>query len=202
MTQAFVFDLDGVIRHWDPNIVLDAERTHGLPAGALLGTAFQSELLHPAVTGKTTDEDWRKEVATRLQAGHPESDAAGAVAAWSRPHGEVIQGTLDVLAQLRHRAPVCLLSNATSRLNADLAALEITDRFDRIFNSSEIGFAKPDQRVYAHVEQELGVNPPRIVYIDDAAANTEAAAQRGWISLLSTPKTSLAELLQEYLVAN
>lgn len=198
MSRAFVFDLDGVIRHWDPNIVRTAERTNGLPEGALFGVSFETDLLLAAVTGVISDDAWREEVGTRLQEEYPDADGAGAVDAWSEPHGAIIAGAQDVLAQARQHGTVCLLSNATSRLNSDLIALGIADAFDHIFNSSEIGFAKPDERVYVHVEQTLDIAADQIVYIDDGAGNVEAASGRGWISLLATPETRLIDLVRPY----
>lgn len=199
MNQVFVFDLDGVIRHWDPDIVANAERSHGLPSGALFATSFEPDLLLSAVTGVITDEVWRSEVTRLLLREYPAADGAGAVAEWSLPIGEIVEGSVDVLRRARERGTVCLLSNATSRLRSDLAALGITDEFDHIFNSSEIGYAKPDERVFEHVERRFGVSADRIIYIDDGAGNIDAAAKRGWISLLATPETQLANLLEPYL---
>lgn len=199
MTKAFVFDLDGVIRHWDPEIVASAENAHGLPPGALFAVAFEPDLLLEAVTGKISDEAWRQEVARRLQVEHPEANGTGAVHAWSEPHGEIIAGSLEVLDRARGRGPVCLLSNATSRLDSDLVALRIADRFDHIFNSSAIGFAKPDEQVFQHVERVLGVDPGHIVYVDDSSSNVKAASQRGWISLHATPEVPLSELLIQHM---
>lgn len=197
MSRVFIFDLDGVIRNWDPEIVKNAERNNGLPGGALFGVSFEADLLLAAVTGKMTDDEWRAEVATRLQQQFPDANGVGAVAAWSEPIGEVIDGSVEVLRKARQHGTVCLLSNATSRLDSDLIALGIAEEFDHIFNSSAIGFAKPDERIFAHVEQALSVDPAQIVYIDDGAANIEVAANRGWVSLLATPETRLAELLEE-----
>lgn len=199
MRKVFVFDLDGVIRHWDPEIVRNAERTHGLPAGALFGVSFEPELLLSVITGKITDETWREEVTRRLQEKYPDSDATGAVTAWSEPVGEVIDGALGVLARAKELGAVCLLSNATNRLESDMEALGIRHVFDHIFNSSRIGYAKPDQRVFEQIEQALDVEPGWIVYIDDGPANVESAAERGWVSLLATPETRLADLLEPHL---
>lgn len=200
MSRTYVFDLDGVIRHWDPDIVSNAERANGLPIGALFAVAFEPELLISAITGEISDEAWRYEVAARLQSRYPDVNGKKAVAEWSSPHGEIIDGALDVLTRVRERGTVCLLSNATSRLDSDLSALGIAHQFDHIFNSSSIGFAKPDERIYAHIEQALDIDPDQIVYIDDGAANVNAAAERGWISLLATPDTKLSDLLMPYLV--
>lgn len=198
MSKVFVFDLDGVIRHWDPDIVAVAEREHGLPPGTLLGTAFEPELLLSVVTGVISDDAWRSETARRLHHTYPEADSSGAVAAWSTPHGEVIAGAMDVLTQARAKGRVCLLTNATDRLPMDLTALGLADAFDVIFNSSHIGFAKPDPRVYAHVERALATPPNQIIYIDDGVANIRAAADGGWISLLATPETDLLHLLRDH----
>lgn len=195
MTKAFVFDLDGVIRHWDPAIVANAESAHGLPSGALLATAFEPELLLSVVTGQITDSSWRAEVTSRLNQIYPDADGSGAVTAWSEPVGEIIDGSREVLKKARSQGTLCLLTNATDRLTSDLTALGLIDMFDHIFNSSEIGFAKPDERVYSHVEHVLGHRPDQIVYIDDGIANIDAAAKRGWISLLAGPELPLDELL-------
>ncbi len=199
MSHVFIFDLDGVIRHWDPEIVRNAERANGLPEGALFGVSFETDLLLAAVTGKMTDEVWCEEVATRLQREYPDANGEGAVAAWSDPVGELLPGSQDVLARARELGTVCLLSNATSRLNADLAALGISSYFDHIFNSSEIGFAKPDERIYAHIEKALDLDPEQIVYVDDGPANVDTAIERGWNGLLAEPGTDLRQLMHSWL---
>lgn len=194
--RAFVFDLDGVIRHWDnPNIVGQAERENGLPDGAIFAAAFEGGLLAQATTGEITDEAWRQDVTRRLSGQFPNANAAAAVAAWSEPFGELMPGALDVLERARAHGQVCLLSNATSRLPRDLQSLGIDGHFDHIFNSSDIGFAKPDQRVYEHIERELGLTGDQIIYVDDAEANAMAAAGRGWISLLASPENTLPKLM-------
>lgn len=198
--QAFVFDLDGVIRRWNnPDIVGRAEREHGLPDGAIFGSAFDSEMLQQVTTGVITDDAWRAEVTRRLSELNPTADAAGAVAAWSEPFGELITGSVEILQRARHHGVVCLLSNATSRLPADLRELGIDGLFDHIFNSSDIGHAKPDPQVYQHVEAELGLHGDQIIYVDDGPANVDAAAGRGWVSLLASPRATLTALMEPLL---
>lgn len=199
MSTTFVFDLDGVIRYWDPEIVARAERDHGVPKEALLVEAFEPELLLQAVTGAISDEAWRQEVVARLQQAHPAANAAAAVASWSESPGAVIEGATDALDLVREVGTVCLLSNATTRLETDLTALRLADTFDHVFNTARIGFAKPDARVFAHIERTLSISPERIVYVDDGEANVQAAASRGWTSLLAGPNTRLVELLAPHL---
>ena len=199
MTKCFVFDLDGVIRYWDPAIVRDAEARNGLPEGELLGTAFEPELLLSVITGDISDAEWRSRVIEILAEQYPDSQPAKAVAEWSAPVGEVIAGARESIDAVRSVGKVALLTNATDRLRPDLEELGLIDSFDYIFNSSEIGYAKPDPRVFAHVERVMQAQPAAIVFVDDSATNVDTAASRGWTALLATPETRLLDLLNPFL---
>lgn len=171
-------DLDGVVRQW-PRGDSSLEESHGLPAGIIASTAFVSDLLHQAITGGISDEAWREEVRRQLQGLHPGADAGAAVAAWSEPAGVVDAEVRDLLAQVRERCRVGLITNATSRLPRDLARLELTGHFDFIINSSEVGHAKPSPEIFAHALEVAGVAPGEVVFIDDTLANVQAAAALG-----------------------
>ena len=168
-------DLDGVVRQW-PRGDASLEESHGLPAGVIARTAFAPDLLQQAITGVISDEAWREEVRRQLQALHPGADAGAAVAAWSEPAGEVDAEVRDLLAQVRERCRVGLITNATSRLPRDLARLELAGHFDFIINSSEVGHAKPSPEIFAHALAVAGVAPGEAVFIDDTLANVQAAA--------------------------
>lgn len=182
--MAYVFDLDGVIRWWDADLMTDAEEEAGLPRGAIAAAAFEPNLLSEVTTGRISDAAWREVVAKRLTEAHPGADGTLAVQRWSTPNGEMIDGVMDVVSDPRTVGPVCLLTNATDRLETDLAALGILNAFDHIFNSSVIGAAKPDAQIYAHIESVLGVAPGKIAYVDDSEGNVAAARDRGWNATL------------------
>ena len=55
----------------------------------------------------------------------------------------------------------------------------MTDLFDRLFLSYEIGIHKPDAGIYTYVLQTAGLNHSECIFIDDSPANTEAAALQG-----------------------
>jgi putative hydrolase of the HAD superfamily len=175
-----IIDLDGVVRIWNPQHVTDIERRHGLPVGSLFGAAFADELLPAAITGQVTDAQWRAGVVAALQHENGARSAQRAVAEWSALPGEVSAPVLDILRAERRRArTVVLASNATDRLTADLGRLGLDREFDTVFNSSAIGFAKPDQRVFTHIVDALGVPPNQCLFVDDTAANVAAASRAG-----------------------
>lgn len=195
-----MFDLDGVIRYWNPEILAFAESASGLPVGAMLEVAFEPILLTSVITGEITDQLWREEVIARLTTMHPDVDCAAAVAAWSEPYGEVIPHALEAVATAREHGVACLLTNATDRLPDDLLKLGILDSFDFIFNSSEIGYAKPDARIFAYVDERLGLLSSKVLFLDDSAANVEAATSHGWDAVLVRAGDDLGRLVADHFV--
>ena len=174
-----VLDLDGVLRLWDPSIIQDAERDHGLPDGALRDAILSDrELLGRATTGVISDAEWRSSIGERL-AGRYGSAASGAVAAWSESRGAVDAEVLEIVRQQRRLRTVVVLSNATDRLQADLEALQLTHELDAIISSASLGVAKPDHRVFTITCERLGVTPGCCLFVDDDASNVRAASAVG-----------------------
>ncbi|MEV6714104.1 HAD-IA family hydrolase [Lentzea sp. NPDC051208] len=144
-----LLDLDGVLRSFPP-----------LPA-ALAEVAFEPSLLHRAITGEISDEQWRQAVG-------PEFAATS---------GEVIPEALALVRVARRQCFVALLSNATTRLEADLELLGLDGEVDAVFSSARLGLAKPDPAIYRRVLDELGYSTG--VFCDDDAENAAAATAAG-----------------------
>jgi HAD superfamily hydrolase (TIGR01509 family) len=151
-----LLDLDGVLRSYPPTPPKIAE------------VAFEPSLLHRAVTGQITDEQWRDEIALVI----PRSE----VVAWAVT-GEVITEALTLVRAARRQCFVALLSNATTRLETDLALLGLDAEFDAVFNSARLGVAKPDPAIFRRVLDELGHTTA--VFCDDSAENAAAACSVG-----------------------
>jgi putative hydrolase of the HAD superfamily len=181
MVDVALFDLDGVVRRFPDR---DAWPD-------VWGVAFESGLLDQVVTGRITDEEWRAEVLRRLG---PES--ADQVAAWSASCGEVNDAVLTVVQEVRRRAPVGLLTNGTSRLHRDLATLGIDDEFDMIFNSADLGVAKPDVAVYRIVSSRLDVVPARVFFADDSPDHVDGARRAGFRTSLFVDADLLCDALR------
>ncbi|WP_308257592.1 HAD family hydrolase [Pseudonocardia lacus] len=176
MPAPLIIDLDGVLRRWEP---LDAvEARHGLPRGALLAAAFEPDLLHRAITGAVDDDRWRADVTAALAAAHGPA-ARAAVAEWSASSGAVDAEVLELVRRYRRRAPVVALTNATSRLPRDLAAVGLDRELDRVFSSHELGVAKPDPRVFALVCARLDRAPAECLFVDDTEGHVAAAREAG-----------------------
>lgn len=180
--RAILTDLDGVVRTWSGQDDATIERETELPAGAIKRVAFDPELLVPAITGRVTDEEWRRQAVARLRERYPDAQAERAMAMWSEPTGAVNREVLELLRVCRERVPLVLITNATSRLDRDLAALGILDAFDHIVNSSVVGAAKPDRAIFDHALGCVGVQPSEALYIDDTERYHAPAAGLGIVT--------------------
>jgi putative hydrolase of the HAD superfamily len=188
--EVVVFDLDGVVRHWDPDVNAAIEQRHGLAPGAILDTAFAADLGLAAVTGTLDYATWASRVGERL-------DCPAAVAEWGAFRGNVDDEAVELVRAVRAGGcGVALLSNATTRLEEDLAVLGLDATFDVVFNTARLGVAKPDHEVYRRVVADLGVPADHIVFTDDTPSWVEAATEVGLQGIPFTGVTNLRAELQ------
>ena len=105
----------------------------------------------------------------------------------------------EAIAQLRRiRASgtaVALLSNESRSLPARLAQLGIIDLFSPLLVSAYLGIMKPDPRAFHAALALLDLPPAQVVFVDDLAANVEAAAALGIQAIQYRAGMSLAKML-------
>lgn len=172
MTPFLWLDFDGVLHHWPSHLfeLTQAELSQ------VQSAAFDPDLLQAAITGKCSDEEWRQAAALRLSEAVGMTEAARMVGQLSAPCGEIDHRLLDLVYELGFRGRIGLITNATSRLGADLRRLGIDQEFAHIINSSELGAAKPSPEVFLHA---LSLSGSPGLFVDDSHKNCEAASQAG-----------------------
>ncbi len=164
--RAVIVDLDGVIRFWpqpEPE--------------ALARAAFEPQLLRLVTTGVISDDEWRRRIAAAI--GSPD-----AVAAWGAQRARIDLEMVELVTELRATMPVVALTNATSRLEADLRASGLTGAFDAVVNSSAIRAAKPDPAAFAAAVALAGVPSTACVFIDDTPGHVDAARALGMTGIV------------------
>lgn len=174
--DAVLCDLDGVLRIWDPEIMAGAERRYGVPEGTLAGTAFAPELLQPALTGEVSDDEWRRNIAVALLPDYGIDVVADLVADWSESFGAVDADVRALLASVRETGVrVAIVSNATTRLEADLAALGLATEVDTVVNSARLGVAKPEPTYYFAAAKLVDAEVERCLFVDDTQLYVDVA---------------------------
>jgi putative hydrolase of the HAD superfamily len=84
-------------------------------------------------------------------------------------------------ARLKQRGlKTAILSNMGDSVHASITrAFPWLNDFDVLVWSYELGYAKPDPRIYLHTLAKLGTRPEETLFVDDKAANVEAAQALG-----------------------
>jgi putative hydrolase of the HAD superfamily len=86
---------------------------------------------------------------------------------------------VDFIRALRPQHRTGLISNAWSGLRAWIVNRGFDDAFDSMTISAEVGWGKPDARIYEYALEKLGVQPAQAIFVDDVSANVEAASALG-----------------------
>ena len=74
----------------------------------------------------------------------------------------------------------------------------VLDEFDHIFNTAELGIAKPNPDVFRLVCATLEVPPERILFIDDLAENVAGATEAGLSAHQHVDQVSTTEFLRSH----
>ena len=196
--DALIVDLDGVIRHWDDAHFVETAKSFGLQAEEMAAIAFQKELLDAGMTGALSFEDWADEIGRRIADAHG-CDAAAVTAAFKDLRWSVDDDVVALLREVRAsgRAKLALFSNASTRLEEDLASRDLHVEFDVVFNSARLGLAKPDPNAFRTVASQLGVPPERCLFVDDTIPNVHGARAASMQAEPFTDVAALRSLLEE-----
>jgi putative hydrolase of the HAD superfamily len=199
--QAFLFDLDGVLRVFDAGGTGEIERRYGVQEGTLDTVAYAPDMVGPALLGQIADEDWRAAVVAAMVpiCGDVER-AIELVADWSARLGRVDGAVADAVADIRARGiPVALVVNGTTRLELDLVVLGLIEKVDTVVNSARTGVAKPDAEIYTLAAGILGVPPEGCVYVGTSHVHVAGAERVGMKGHLYDGIAGLRSMLAERL---
>ncbi len=193
--RAVFVDFGGVIMRTEdagPRVRL-AERL-GMPIRDLYKLFFESDSSVQASSGEITEEAHWQAVTEALGVSRPEADKIiEEFFSGDRPDTVL----LDYLRSLRPGRKVGLISNAWSGLRALMVREKMDNAFDEMIISAEVGFVKPDPRIYRLALEKFGTQPEESVFVDDVLANVEAARSLGMSAIhFIQPETALDELKQ------
>ena len=191
-----VFDLGGVLIDWDPRY--------------LYRQLFDSPDEMESFLAEVTTAEWN----AHQDAGRPWADAIELLVAehperrelieafharWPEMLAGEIQGTVDVLAELRAAGlRLVALSNWSAELfPVARERFDFLTWFEGILISGEVGVNKPDRQIFEHLVERFGIEPATALFIDDSSANVATAAALGFRAVQFTDAAALRlELVQ------
>ena len=136
--------------------------------------SVKEKLFAPADLGTVTYEELLNNMATELSLEMPEL-----LEEWNSLiilNEEIV----PIIKRLKENSDIALLSNAPLGLVERIfEEHSLTQLFDTMVISCNIGLAKPDERIYCHCINTLGKSYDEIYMIDDSPANLEPLPQLG-----------------------
>lgn len=190
--RAVVFDIGGVLERVGPPLWVNAWRARlGLSRSQFDHAVERVDPGGLAQTGGFSEAQMRSAYAKALRLSPAQADELVADI-WDWYCGELDGELVGYVRNLRPLVRTAILSNS-----ADGARREETHRYgfpglvDDIVYSHEVGLAKPDRAIYELTCARLDLKPVEVAFVDDVAANVEAAAKVGFHAVLheSTPVT-------------
>lgn len=197
-----MFDLGGVI--------MDLQRAECVKSFKRLGMANPERFLGDygqtgpfgeLEEGLITPEEFHARLRPLLRAGVSDADI-------DRAFNDFLAGIpvrrLEALRGLRGRYHIYLLSNTNAVMwDAAIAEAfrgegnELADYFDGVATSFEARALKPGKEIFDYCVRRFGIRPEETVFLDDSAANVEAARSLGFHALQVRPGCEFTDILRE-----
>lgn len=201
--QAVIFDLDGTLRHSEPNgmdVFHDRAASLGLPVdktvrrqAARWNHRYWADSGEREADAEAADGDhemfWLRYAQRHLQAlGVPEGQAQDLAPEFHLFMSEQYQPvdvvpddvipTLRTLAERGYR--LGLVSNRSEPFDETLASLDLAEHFEFTLAAGEVGWWKPDPRLLTYAAEQLEIDPLRALYVgDNPYADVEGARGAG-----------------------
>jgi len=202
---AVVFDIGGVVQDSPLHAIARYERDRGIPANAI----------NRVVVAAGEKGAWarleRGELTVQTFCAPFEDDC--------RAHGIAVDGRILMATIAEASAPRPRMLEAIRRIRAGglrvaaltnnwvtdtpavapgpdgMARSRLAEHFDVFVESAVVGLRKPDPRIYALVCDKLGVEPPRVAFLDDIGRNLKPARELGMATIkVDDPDQALREL--------
>lgn len=194
---AVVFDLGGVVCRWLPErrLKLLANVSH-LPEDTVVERLWDSGFVEAADSGRHTKQTEFEYFRQALDICCTYQTFRSVWCSAFVPDTEV----LTIVDLVRSRVATVLLSDngpvALEGISHELSRVRCS--FDHVFMSWQFGVTKPDGQIFTQVQQAIGLDPHRILFIDDTLRNVEGARKEGWKSELYDSPKQLLFVLQKH----
>ena len=185
LVDALVFDWGGVLTVSVPEFVgawlhaeaIDREVYHRIMREWMSREARPDNPVHQLETGELTVAEFERllaaELITTSGAAIDENGLLKRMFGGATPDPAMVELVRKARAAGLHTA---LLSNSWGEGYPKDLLIEL---FDTVVISGRIGLRKPDERIYRHTLEQIGVPAARAVFFDDAPVNVDAARAVG-----------------------
>lgn len=189
-----VFDLGGVLIDWNPRYLYKKIFSTDTEMEWFLTNVCTSQWNTQQDAGRSFEEG-----VELLSKKYPEYAFAinFYYTRWEEMLGGAIEGTVDILRELkgRHRHLYALSNWSAETFPIAKQKYDFLKWFDGIVVSGEEKLVKPDPQIYSRLLTRYNLRAPNCILIDDNQANISKAADLGFETILFTNPEDLRRIL-------
>ena len=198
--STIIFDLGGVLINLDVNRSVESFASlSGLSGEEVYSKFIDDEWSYAFEKGEIDAPTFRNEVRKSLNTDLSDKQID---ASWNAMLLELPLIRLQMIAGLRDKFQTFILSNTNAihveTFNNKVATItdggHISDYFDKVYYSHELGMRKPDAEIFSHVIQANNLKPSETLFIDDMEINIRGAKSVGLRTVHLSDQDYLIEL--------
>lgn len=207
MIKAIIFDLGGVLMTDVPlkEIAEDLSKRLTLSAEEIWAYLYPSEHWELLTLGKITeDEYWDdflkvSKISEKLEVRSEKLKKE--IEKKVRSSLYPLEHTPRIISLLKDHYKLAILSNHSKEWSKYMRQrFDLFKSFDPIIFSCDVGFRKPDPKIYEIALEKLKCDPEECIFIDDKKRNTDAAEKLGIKGIVFEESTKLVEDLARFSV--
>ncbi len=182
--ENIIFDFGRVVFNIDTQLSVNAFADLGIKnIGDTYAKLEQNELFEKLEIGKINANEFRNGIRKISGLGLSDYEIDEA---WNKMLVSMPIENITILKKLKNNYRIFLLSNTNEihrnrfdTIIEDEHQIYLEDLFEKVYYSYEIGFRKPDVKIYQYVIKNKSLIPERTLFIDDSLINIEGAKKAG-----------------------
>ncbi|GAB3703971.1 HAD family hydrolase [Nocardiopsis oceani] len=155
--------------------------------------------VHALERGEIDTDEFERDLASLLRSTHGAPVVADGLVRRMFSRFDPVHAMYDTLRSAREDgASTALLSNSWGN---GYPREHFASTFDTVVISGEVGMRKPEERIYLHTCERMGLEPEDCVFIDDLEHNVRTAEALGMTGILHSDVTDTRRELSRFLAA-
>ncbi len=197
-TQCILFDIGGVLVDWHMSWITSEVSKRFNIKEELIISVF-NEHLHKLDSGTIDESTFWQNIAIDTKSNLLKNNNESLWDTYFRknavPNLDVKKLSIDLK---QNGFTIGIISNIEKVTHAVVDDWDLLSHFEHKFMSYQIGFSKPDPRIYEHVIQKLPYSADELLFIDDKPSNVKSAKNCGLQSIHFTNFENLQSSLHQF----
>lgn len=196
--KCILFDIGGVLVDWHMSwITKEISDRFEIPEQKIID-AFNN-YLEQLDSGKIEEPDFWKLVADYTDSSLLQNNSESLWDTYFRKNAKPNQKVKDLsIALQKNGFTIGIISNIEKVTHNVVEDWNMLEHFEHKFMSYQIGYSKPDSRIYQHVIKHLPFEEHEMLFIDDKISNVESAQDCGISSIQFIGLDDLKSSLEKF----